>query len=428
MSVTLPDVNSDAGLLARLFLAEARNPGHGSYNADDAARGMRSMKAVVHNRLHRNPAQFGAPGATSFLDIATAPGQFHGFSKSASGQLQIAADVSDRINTIVNNANSGPPGKYHAFVELAIQVAQSPVDDPFTGVTSIGGIAVTGGAYGWRTEGSSSPGGNFVAIPVANGGVIAGNQFYTLKVTVPHGGAAVSSDQPLATNASGATFCLNLLGPTAASVAKRGWTPEQSGTIKATSGSVDTCAIGGAATGTGATARPQCTGTVAMGEPSMTQLSRSTVRGATLGTQGTLGTAGSLGATAGTGGTIGSFCGCGGTFGTAGSAGGSTQLTGAPVSGATLGTQGTLGTAGSLGATAGTGGTIGSFCGCGGTFGTAGSAGGSTRLSGSPASGATAGTSGTAGTNMCVFPSTMPATFQGASIGTQATFCARSQQ
>ena len=87
-----------------------------------------------------------------------------------------------------------------------------------------------------------------------------------------------------------------------------------------------------------------------------------------------------------------------------------------------LGTQGTLGTAGSLGATAGTGGTIGSFCGCGGTFGTAGSAGGSTQLSGSPVSGATAGTAGTISLRMCM----LPATNQGASIGTQATFCARS--
>ena len=62
-NVTLPAAGSDQGLLVRLFLAESRNPGHSSYNADDARRGMQAMKAVVENRLKNHPEQFSAAGA-----------------------------------------------------------------------------------------------------------------------------------------------------------------------------------------------------------------------------------------------------------------------------------------------------------------------------------------------------------------------------
>lgn len=180
-NVTLPDINTDEGLLARLFIAESRNPGQASYDADEVAKGMRAMKAVVDNRLKNNPGQFGAPGATTYVDIVGAAGQFHGFSKDAGGHIVIATDVQARIDKVLSVANTGAPGKYAAFVTKCNEVAKAAVDDPFQGLTAIGTTPVLGGGFGWRTAGSSAPGGSFVAIPAAQGGVIAGNQFYTIK-------------------------------------------------------------------------------------------------------------------------------------------------------------------------------------------------------------------------------------------------------
>jgi hypothetical protein len=180
-NVALPDVNTDEGLLVRLFIAESRNPGHKQYNADTAKKGMRAMKAVVDNRLRNNPGQFGAPGAKGYIDIVAAAGQFHGFSKGTNGKILIASDVQKRIDEVVKIANTGKPGKYAAFVQAAIDVAKADVDDPFKDVKKVGRTETTGGSDGWRTAGSAQPGGSFIAIPEANGGVIAGNQFYTLK-------------------------------------------------------------------------------------------------------------------------------------------------------------------------------------------------------------------------------------------------------
>jgi hypothetical protein len=180
-SVTLPDINAEDGLLARLFIAECRNPGHKQYDAEAAKKGMRAMKAVIDNRLKNNPSQFGAPRAKSYVDIVGAPGQFHGFSKGSDGKIVIAGDVQKRIDAVMKTANTGKPGKYAAFVQFTIDVAKAGVDDPFKDVKKVGTTETVGGSYGWRTAGSAAPGGRFVAIPTTDGGVIAGNQFYTLK-------------------------------------------------------------------------------------------------------------------------------------------------------------------------------------------------------------------------------------------------------
>jgi hypothetical protein len=62
-----------------------------------------------------------------------------------------------------------------------MEALEAAVDDLFAGISQVGGMKVTGGSYGWCTAGSSAPGGDFVAIPEADGSVVAGNQFYTLK-------------------------------------------------------------------------------------------------------------------------------------------------------------------------------------------------------------------------------------------------------
>src|SRR5207245_2355376 len=61
-TIQLPDLNTDAGVVARLLIAESLTPAYSSYNAAEVLRGMQAMKAVVNNRLRNNPAQFLAPG------------------------------------------------------------------------------------------------------------------------------------------------------------------------------------------------------------------------------------------------------------------------------------------------------------------------------------------------------------------------------
>jgi hypothetical protein len=179
-NVTLPDLQTDNGTLVRLLIAESLNPGSPAYIAADVTNGMQAMKAVVDNRLNHNPSQFGAPGATNYRQIIAAPGQFAGFSMDGNGNVVLSDQVNDLINAVMTQANTGGPGPYSDFVQNALGVCNALVNDPFSGITNINGTQVTGGGYGWRTLGSSDPGGHLIAIPAPQGGIIANNQFYTL--------------------------------------------------------------------------------------------------------------------------------------------------------------------------------------------------------------------------------------------------------
>jgi hypothetical protein len=182
--IQLPDIATDPGVLSRLIIAECENPGYADYDETDGQLSFRLMQAVIANRLNNNPNQFGAPGATTYADIITAPNQFQGFTMS-SGQVQLSQPVSDRIDTVMTDANTGNPGAYYQFVQDILTQVNGAINDPFAGVTSINGTAVQGGTYGWRTVGSGDPGGNFFAIPAPLGGVVLGNQFYTLLASSP---------------------------------------------------------------------------------------------------------------------------------------------------------------------------------------------------------------------------------------------------
>jgi hypothetical protein len=186
VTIQLPPITTDAGVLSRLLIAESRTPAYQQYDEAQVRHGMDAMKAVVDNRLNNHPEQFNAPHAATYTDIITAPGQFHGFAKDSAGNVTLVPNVKARIDDVLTNANTGTPGKFYRFVEHAINVSNGDVNDPFAGVTNIGGVPVTGGGYGWRTAGSTGPGGNLVLIPAQMGGVIQGNQFYALKGAIPH--------------------------------------------------------------------------------------------------------------------------------------------------------------------------------------------------------------------------------------------------
>ena len=176
----LPDIGTNAGVVARLIIAECQNPGYATYNRDDGLFSFRLMQATVDNRLNNNPGQFGAPNAATYTDIVTAPGQFAGFSLDDNGNLSISQSILDRITTVLANANNGTPGEYYTFVQDIITRVNSPIDDPMANVTSIDGVGVVGGTYAWRTLNSGSPGGRFVAFSVPLRGVLLNNQFYGL--------------------------------------------------------------------------------------------------------------------------------------------------------------------------------------------------------------------------------------------------------
>ena len=182
MSIQLTSLTTVAGIVARLLIAESRTPEFPHYDEAQVQRGMEAMKAVLDNRLHNHPRQFGAPNALNYIDIITASGQFQGFSKDASGKVIISLGVQQRIDDVLNKAHTGPPGGFLQFVQNAINVANGGVNDPFAGVRNIGGVQVTGGSYGWHAAHTSDPGGRLIAIPASMGGVIQGNKFYTLRM------------------------------------------------------------------------------------------------------------------------------------------------------------------------------------------------------------------------------------------------------
>jgi hypothetical protein len=164
--VVLPSASSDDGLLARLFLAESRSPDEAGYNSGDSKKGMQWMKLVVHNRLNNNPSQFAAPGAKSIADIVKAKGQFKGFEKYPAIDITILSRI-NKIISLANSNNDSRQAKYKHFVVNAIDVAKhNVIKDPSPK-----------GLYGWRTDGSGSPGGRFVKY----GNPLSGNQFYTLQ-------------------------------------------------------------------------------------------------------------------------------------------------------------------------------------------------------------------------------------------------------
>jgi hypothetical protein len=188
MSIVLPPLTTEAGVMARLLVNESMVPGlphNPHYSEEQSLRGMRLMKVVIDNRLnHRPPASagylanlFNAPQASNYIDIIVS-GQFAGFSRSG-GTVQTSAGVTANIDAIVQEANQGKPGFYFRFVQNAITVANAPVvADEFAVLSPVGSIAILGRTYGWRTSGHGAPGPNFIAIP---NGAIGGNQFFTLR-------------------------------------------------------------------------------------------------------------------------------------------------------------------------------------------------------------------------------------------------------
>jgi hypothetical protein len=161
----LAPVNTDAGLVERLLLAEARAPSHPRYDAALVKKCMGWMVLVLHHRL-AHPGRFGSR-TKDLKGIVSASGQFAGFG----GYPALSADVAAQIANILkkaNDVNEPLQSKYREHVQLAIDAATATklVADPSPN-----------GLNGWRTANASAPGGDSVAFSTP----LQGNQFYQWK-------------------------------------------------------------------------------------------------------------------------------------------------------------------------------------------------------------------------------------------------------
>ena len=150
-NLALPMLATEAGMLARLLLAEAISPSYQAWSAVDVKIGMEWMRLVISNRL-KWPTQFGAKkGSKKLEEIVRAQGQFKGFENYPPPSKEIEANIA-RIVATANDLSAPLKDNFYLHVKNAITVASA--DGSITDPT-------TNSLIGWRTAGSGSPGPNF---------------------------------------------------------------------------------------------------------------------------------------------------------------------------------------------------------------------------------------------------------------------------
>lgn len=170
----LPDPESEAGLLMRLFFVEVPAPQEwqrSGINSPEAAKEIMSMmRRVIVNRLESgNAKEFMAAGARDLKGIVTASDrgnvQFAGFQNypHIDGKKQ---ELIDSRMDIVNDATNSLQAKYLAFYEAALAAATEPLQ-PDPSLT---------GLFAWRTENRGAPSPEFVQFKT-----LGGNTFFTHK-------------------------------------------------------------------------------------------------------------------------------------------------------------------------------------------------------------------------------------------------------
>lgn len=193
--VKIAPASTARGYLARLLINENPFPGErGFVSVDDSKAGMRQVLWVLHGRMHHIPegytqAQISSTRSQDILDVITAKNQCEGFFKDANGKPAMAPRVEKRLTYLKSIANKGDkPGKFAELLNYGQNLASAyekggiEEADRFSGIVRVNTIPVTGRAYSWMTDlDCYKPGGNFVAIPDAQGGSPGGNRFFTLR-------------------------------------------------------------------------------------------------------------------------------------------------------------------------------------------------------------------------------------------------------
>jgi hypothetical protein len=195
--VQLDPPDTTTGYLARLLINETPFPGERGYESEaDTQDSMDAVLWVLHSRIHLIPKgytqqQVAGVRSTNIIDVITGTGgrrQCEGFYRNAAGQFVTDPRVEERIDNLLQLANSGKPGRFARLINYAQGLARFYVTggieeaDRYAGLKSVGPIKVTGRAYSWMTDVDDyHPGGNFVFIPSAASGELGGNRFFTLR-------------------------------------------------------------------------------------------------------------------------------------------------------------------------------------------------------------------------------------------------------
>jgi hypothetical protein len=178
--LTLPPENTEAGIIARLLLAETPTPWstHWEGEQNDKVAMQWMVRVLINRKNYSNPGAFYAPKNPSLTDVIKAhDAKSDGKAKHTGVQFagfdtypHLPSSISNLLQSILAIANNPKHSKYAPFrahVQNALDVAHNPVPIPDPSGT---------GLYFWFTAGQGSPGGD--AVPFRRMG---GNQFYTMK-------------------------------------------------------------------------------------------------------------------------------------------------------------------------------------------------------------------------------------------------------
>ena len=169
-SMELPDPNTEAGIIARMLIAENITPDDPfeRYKEEDSLKSMQWMLIALENRMtFSHPHLLQVPSsAASLSSIIRSGGVVQGFKSYPNiGSTQQAT-----IDKVEKRANLGTDGKflqYRKYMQNAISVAKKEKTGVDQCPTKI---------YAWVTAGSPSPSANFVKFIT-----FAGQDFYTLR-------------------------------------------------------------------------------------------------------------------------------------------------------------------------------------------------------------------------------------------------------
>jgi hypothetical protein len=163
----LPAVDSEAGIVARMLIAENAGPGHRLFvNQNEALESMQWMRHVLLNRLKLGSRHFSAGQANTLTEIIKARNQVEGFEDYPRILEKQRRLIEEALNTANNGADVGSE-RQRIYIQAVISVAKGEIPGADPCPTKL---------YAWRTTDSRSPGDNFVKFKIKGG-----QDFYTLR-------------------------------------------------------------------------------------------------------------------------------------------------------------------------------------------------------------------------------------------------------
>lgn len=167
--LALPDENTDAGAMTRLFIAEVAVPGGGDMK--EARRAMDWMRCVLMNRL-KHPSDFSADKhATQIIQIISAQRtgvQFQGFQNYPIIDRPQKNNIDQKMSIAGKEVDNQT--RYSSFIRAAIAAATDPAPaDP-----------TPSGLYFWMTVGWPKPSPDAVFYET-----LGGNNFYSWNRPTP---------------------------------------------------------------------------------------------------------------------------------------------------------------------------------------------------------------------------------------------------